>query len=143
MKKIEFKEGKLVQTGFVEIDGRIYNISEAEYTGETPLSPEILNMMQENIEEGIEEAKKELTITTHIIHVSSLIPEGNEFTLPCKYRVGNHSLRVHWENVLLEEGENGNYMEVGDKDSISDKIKIGWDIEPGETLIIEVRGVVE
>ncbi len=77
------------------------------------------------------------------ILVSSLIPTNTEYTLPCKYRVGNKSLRVHWENVLLEEGENGNYMEVGEPEQTSDKIKFGWDIEPGETLIIETRGVVD
>lgn len=89
------------------------------------------------------EREKNQTILKHTVPITELIPKETEYTLPCNYKVGNHSLRVHWENVLLEEGENGNYMEIGDKDSTSNKIKFGWDIEPGETLIIEVRGVVD
>lgn len=154
MKKIEFKEGQLVQAGFVDVDGKIYNISEAQYTGETPLSPGILNELQENAEEAINEAEKNsntkiketkdsLTVSKQVIQISSLIPAGTEYELPCNYKVGNKSLSVHWENVLLEEGEEGNYMEIGEAGATSNKIKFGWDIEPGETLIIEVRGVVD
>ena len=101
-----------------------------------------INTTNENQDKTIDEfKKKEIKLVT--IAVSQLIQAEIEYTLPCNYKVGNHSLRVHWENVLLEEGENGNYMEIGDKDSISNKIKFGWDIEAGETLIIEVRGVVD
>ena len=95
------------------------------------------------IKEDIAQIQKEQTISKHTVPINELIPKETEYTLPCNYKVGNNSLRVHWENVLLEEGENGNYMEIGDKDSTSNKIKFGWDIEPGETLIIEVRGVVD
>lgn len=143
MKKIEFKEGQLVQAGFVDVDGKIYNISEAQYTGETPLSPENLNSLQNNAEEAINNVEKNLTISKQIVKIDSLIPAETEYILPCNYKVGSNSLIVHWENVLLEEGEEGNYMEIGEPGSTSNKIKFGWDIEPGETLIIEVRGVVD
>lgn len=102
-----------------------------------------LNQKDKEQEKATSQIQKEQTISKYTVPITELILKETEYTLPYNYKVGNNSLRVHWENVLLEEGENGNYMEIGDKDSISNKIKFGWDIEPGETLIIEVRGVVD
>ena len=107
-----------------------------EYSGK-------VNQQFSEMQNSIEESKVEQTILMYKIPIAELIQKETEYTLPCNYIVGNNSLRVHWENVLLEEGENGNYMEIGDSEQTSNKIKFGWDIEPGETLIIEVRGVVD
>jgi len=52
MEKIEFEEGQLVKPATVTIDGIEYEVKDAEYTGETPLSPFVLNKMQDNIEES-------------------------------------------------------------------------------------------
>ena len=68
------------------------------------------------------------------------IAEQIEYELPISYTVGNDSLKIHWQGVLLEQGEDGNYLEVGEQGQASNKVKFGWDLEAGETLIIEVRG---
>lgn len=52
MKKINFEEGVLVAPAKVNEDG---TITSAKRTGTTPLSPHVLNLMQENIENAINE----------------------------------------------------------------------------------------
>lgn len=101
------------------------------------LEEDVKKRVNELVEEDLSQCREQ------VIQIASLILAGTEFELPFKYKVGNKSLCVHWENVLLEEGEEGNYMEIGEPGQTSNKIKFGWDIEPGETLIIEVRGVVD
>lgn len=53
MKKINFKNGTLVSKAKVIIDNTIHEVEPEEYEGETPLSAEILNQIQDNIEEAI------------------------------------------------------------------------------------------
>lgn len=60
MKKIMFKNGTLISKAKVVIDNIIHEVEPAEYEGETPLSSQVLNTMQDNIEEAIEEATSEL-----------------------------------------------------------------------------------
>lgn len=52
MERINFEDGQLVKEGYVEIDGVQYPITEAEYSGDTPLSAYIMNKLQDNIEES-------------------------------------------------------------------------------------------
>lgn len=132
---------KALNDNWDKIDTAIGNIN----TKNTNYDKEIEDIKTKNTEQDdeITKIRKEQEIQLTTVTVSTLIEKETEYTLPLKYVVGNHSLRVHWENVLLEEGEDGNYMEIGEPGTSSDKIKFGWDIEPGETLIIEVRGVLE
>ena len=65
---------------------------------------------------------------------------NNDINENKKESIINDSLKIHWQGVLLEQGEEGNYMEIGEKGQASNKVKFGWNLEAGETLIIEVRG---
>ena len=55
MEKINFQNGTLISKAKVTIDNTVYDVEPAEYEGTTPLSAEILNQMQDNIEKAIEE----------------------------------------------------------------------------------------
>lgn len=56
MKKIPFEEGVLITPAKVNEDG---TITPAKRTGTTPLSPHVLDLLQDNIEEEIELSKEE------------------------------------------------------------------------------------
>ena len=58
MEKINFENGKLLTPASVDINGLKYNVIEAEYTGQTPLTALVLNKMQDNIEKAINEEHK-------------------------------------------------------------------------------------
>lgn len=133
MKKINFQDGQLVKSGYVEIAGEQHIITEAEWKGETPLSAFNLNLMQDNIEEAIE--PKEYTYTQETD--SEL---GATITLPCYYKVGANVLDVYLETELLQKGLH--YTEVGEKDTISNQIKLAsdWKMITSWQLILRVRG---
>ena len=84
--------------------------------------------------------KIDTLITTKTITLNEDVAEQTEYELPISYTVGNDSLKIHWQGVLLEQGEDGNYIEIGETRQASNKVKFGWNLEAGETLIIEVRG---
>ena len=84
--------------------------------------------------------KIDTLIVTKTITLNEDVAEQTEYELPISYTVGNDSLKIHWQGFLLEQGEDGHYMEIGEKGQTSNKVKFGWDLEAGETLIIEVRG---
>ncbi len=84
--------------------------------------------------------KIDTLIVTKTITLNEDVAEQTEYELPISYTVGNDSLKIHWQGVLLEQGEEGNYIEVGERGQASNEVKFGWDLEAGETLIIEVRG---
>ena len=68
MQKIEFENGELVTGAYVEINGTNYPVHMPVYSGNTPLSAEIFNQMQDNMEEGIktEYSTNELEIGTWV-----------------------------------------------------------------------------
>ena len=79
--------------------------------------------------------------------VSTTTSSGAEITLPAYYKVGQDVLDVYLEDERLikssdEVGTNGHYVEVGEADSISNKIKItsDWAVEAGMTFEFVVRG---
>ena len=79
--------------------------------------------------------------------VSTITSAGAEITLPCYYKVGQDVLDVYLEDERLikssdEAGTDGHYVEVGEADSISNKIKItsDWAVEAGMTFEFVVRG---
>ena len=53
MQKINWQNGTLVSPAKVEIGGVIYNVTPEQLSGNTPLSAENLNQMQDNIEAAI------------------------------------------------------------------------------------------
>lgn len=71
----------------------------------------------------------------------------SEIILPCKYEVGKHVLDVflNGERLILssdEAGTDGHYVEVGEANSVSNKIKIttDWSLQVGDVLGLVVRG---
>lgn len=136
MEIIEFKGATKVKNAYVEIEGTQYEVVPAEYSGETPLTPYNINRMQENL-------------LTHIyqLKITSNINAGAEVTLPCYYQVGQEVLDVYLDTERLalssdDAGADGHYREIGDADSISNKIKTttDWQLETGDILTLVVRG---
>ncbi len=70
---IVFQNGTLIQKGTVEIDGNIYEVEPAQYQGNTPLSANNLNQLQENlydyIDEEIDEINTSLTELTDNVYI--------------------------------------------------------------------------
>lgn len=125
MKKINFKNGTLLSKAKVTINGTIYEVEPEEYEGETPLSAEILNEAQNNIENSIN--GKKILVTT------SNISQNTNYTVPQKYCVGKGELWVFFEGILLSEDEH--YVEVGTKGEESTVIQFkDWDVPAGYNL---------
>lgn len=64
MDKINFQNGILVAKAKVTINGTVYEVEPEEYEGETPLSAEILNEMQDNIENAINNVDEKFNYST-------------------------------------------------------------------------------
>lgn len=86
-------------------------------------------------------------------HKYQLIVEENttgehEMTIPCYYKVGSDCLDIFFNGEKLiksiqEDGEDGHYKEVGEIDTISNKILIGsskYTIDTGDCFEFIVRG---
>ena len=80
MKKIEFEDGQKVSDGYVEINGTKHKVVDSEYAGNTPLSAQNLNLMQNNIEEAVDEASQTGGILTGSVigFKGDIIPDGYE-----------------------------------------------------------------
>ncbi len=103
----------------------------------------IAESIDQNIElinSNIDKKTKAFTVKTENVFLNANIAEQTVYRLPLSYTVGNDSLKIHWQGVLLEQGEEGNYIEVGEPGQVSNEVRFGWNLEAGETLIIEVRG---
>lgn len=62
---VDFKEGQLVKGAYVVIDGVEHEVHMPQYSGNTPLTPENLNKMQEDLEnETDEKTKKNIATRT-------------------------------------------------------------------------------
>lgn len=97
---------------------------------------EIISTVQTNLKPH----KYKLTITSDTA-------VGAEITIPCYYKVGQDVLDVYLEGERLikssdEAGTDGHYVEVGETDSISNKIKLtnDWNAKAGWTFEFVVRG---
>lgn len=143
MKKKVFKNGILKSKAYF-MNGEVkQEVEEAIYEGETPLSAENLNNMQDNIEEEID---------SHIEHkyflkLTSAVTKGGAITLPFYYKVGTGCLDVYYMSELLrlssdDAGTDGHYREVGESGSISNQIKTttDWEIPVGRYFDFVVRG---
>ena len=83
----------------------------------------------------------------YTLSITETTSAGAEITLPAYYKVGQDVLDVYLEDERLikssdEAGTDGHYVEFGEADSISNKIKIttDWAVEAGMTFEFVVRG---
>lgn len=85
MNKINFQNGTLVSKAKVTVNGTVYEVEPAEYEGTTPLSAEVLNQMQDNIETDINEKKQDtdnkLTKLKGTVLYESTTGSKNDITL--------------------------------------------------------------
>ena len=146
MKKKVFKNGTLKSKGYFMNGDVKQEVEEAVYEGETPLSAENLNDMQDNIEEEINSHIEH----KHHLNISTAVSKGGAITLPFYYKVGTGCLDVYYMGELLtlssdDAGTDGHYREVGESGSISNQIKIttDWGIEVGRYFDFVVRGEYE
>lgn len=131
----KFEDGILVEDAYVIIDGKKYPVIMPEYEGNTPMTARNLNNLLE---------------TTYDLMLTSNVAAGGEITLPFYYKVGGNVLQVYYMGQLLllssdDAGTDGHYREVGEVDSISNKIKLtsDWSAETGEYFKFVVKGVYE
>ena len=136
MEIINFEDGQLVSPAKVTIDNVQHEVTPAQYSGSTPLSAFVLNKMQKN-----------LIAQRYIKKITANSMEGGQITLPCNYKVGQNTLDVYLkgEKLLLSSdnaGTDGHYREVGEENSISNKVKLttDWNLEVGDILELVVRG---
>ena len=131
----KFEDGILVEDAYVIIDGKKYPVIMPEYEGNTPMTARNLNNLLE---------------TTYDLMLTSNVAAGGEITLPFYYKVGANVLQVYYMGQLLllssdDAGTDGHYREVGEANSISNKIKLttDWSAETGEYFKFVVKGVYE
>lgn len=141
---VNWEDGILVSSAKVNEDG---TITPAVYSGNTPLSAYNLNKMQSDLQGETNEKVNNLKPNKYILSITENTETGAEITIPCYYKVGQDVLDVYIEDERLikssdEAGTDGHYQEVGELDSISNKIKIttDWAVEAGMIFEFVVRG---
>lgn len=109
---------------------------------------DIVMIVQSN--ENKQVKAEQLTQHTYNLILNENVAAGGEITLPFYYKVGANVLQVYYMGQLLllssdDVGTDGHYTEVGEADSISNKIKLttDWSAEQGEYFKFVVKGVYE
>ena len=109
---------------------------------------DIVMIVQSN--ENRQVKAEQLTQHTYNLILNENVNAGGEITLPFKYKVGANVLQVYYMGQLLllssdDAGSDGHYREVGEADSISNKIKLttDWSASKGEYFKFVVKGVYE
>lgn len=102
-----FEDGTLVKNGYVTINGVEYPVTMPEYSGNTPITAENLNMMQRD------------RILFIVIPSGTTITDGYmiEWEKGFNYICGSNDLKVYWNGVLLKKAigdEDGHYLEGGE-----------------------------
>lgn len=109
----------------------------------TKVNEDTMNTFQNNIEDAINimSTKKQTS------YISDNTAKGAIVNVPFYYIVGDGSLDVYLNGERLikssdEAGTDGHYVESGEMDSISNKIKLtkDWNLEAGDVLDFVVRG---
>lgn len=96
MQKMTFEDGTLVTPAKVTIGGVEYNVTPAEYEGDTPLSAENLNELQNRIETAIEIGG----VSGDTLPVGAIVPFGSA-TPPANWLVCNGQAVSRTEYALL------------------------------------------
>ena len=109
---------------------------------------DIVMIVQSN--ENRQVKAEQLTQHTYNLILNENVNAGGEITLPFYYKVGANVLQVYYMGQLLllssdDAGTDGHYREVGEADSISNKIKLttDWSADKGEYFKFVVKGVYE
>lgn len=109
---------------------------------------DIVMIVQSN--ENRQVKAEQLTQHTYNLILNENVAAGGEITLPFKYKVGANVLQVYYMGQLLllssdDAGADGHYREVGEANSISNKIKLttDWSASKGEYFKFVVKGVYE
>ena len=107
---------------------------------------DIVMIVQSN--ENRQVKAEQLTQHTYNLILNENVAAGGEITLPFYYKVGAGVLQVYYMGQLLllssdDAGTDGHYREVGEADSISNKIKLttDWSADKGEYFKFVVKGV--
>lgn len=107
---------------------------------------DIVMIVQSN--ENRQVKAEQLTQHTYNLILTENVVAGGEITLPFYYKVGANVLQVYYMGQLLllssdDAGTDGHYREVGEADSISNKIKLttDWSADKGEYFKFVVKGV--
>ncbi len=107
---------------------------------------DIVMIVQSN--ENRQVKAEQLTQHTYNLILDENVAAGGEITLPFYYKVGNDSLIVFYEGLFLKLARDGtkasgSYIEVGEAETISNKIKItdDWNAESGDCFEFIVKGV--
>lgn len=103
-----------------------------------------LNKLQTNVEKAITEVTPKSTKMT----ISEDTAKGANVTLPVKYKVGTYCLDIFVNGEKLipcstyDDNSTGHYSEVGDKNTVSNTIKLtsDWNLSSDDYLEIIVRG---
>ena len=132
-----------LKTYITDTDNKI-NDFETETTNSINTFKREVNQTVQDLRDSISTTQGTHKYTLEIISTTSV---GAEITLPCYYKVGQDVLDVFFngERLMLSSddiGTDGHYQEVGDKDSISNKIKLttDWNTEAGDVFEFVVRG---
>ena len=72
-------------------------------------------------------------ISRQFTKADKYIESGIEYQVP-PYKVGSNQLLFFFDGVLCIPGEDNQYDEIGEKGSISTKIKLYFDIKPGDEI---------
>lgn len=112
--------------------------------GQAPYISDInLKQMQKLIKSDI----KEKQAFKYTLEIDTDKTAGQEITIPCYYKVGEDVLDVYLNGERLikssdDAGTDGHYREIGDTESISNKIKTttDWSLSKGDVISLVVRG---
>lgn len=109
---------------------------------------DIVMIVQSN--ENRQVKAKQFLVHAYNLVLTTNVAAGGEITLPFYYKVGANVLQVYYMGQLLlqssdDAGTDGHYREVGEANSISNKIKLtsDWSADKGEYFKFVVKGVYE
>ena len=111
---------------------------------------EQINNFQDSVNQTVQNLADSISSTQAFHRYKLIIDEdtenGVEVILPCNYKVGAEVLDIYLNGERLVKADSadteGHYYEVGEKDSISNKIKItaDWKLEAEDLIDLSVRG---
>ena len=149
----EFDIEKALNENWDKIDKKlkdyITNMDKTIGDFQTSITQQIENF-ETSINQTVQNLADSISITQAFHRYKLIIDEttenGAEVILPCNYKVGAEVLDVYLNGERLVKADSadteGHYYEVGEKDSISNKIKItaDWKLEDEDLLDLSVRG---